>query len=97
VERGKIMKTLYDYLSKDNQDKLVGCALAKGVPLGQIKVQESYDLAKGYHSINPVGATRTKHTLTINGKEYSFRKRIDYIARRVDIQLHHNFKAGIAE
>jgi hypothetical protein len=27
----------------------------------------------------------------------SWRKRIDYIARRVDIQLHHNFNGGIVK
>lgn len=89
------MKTLFDYLSTGVQEKLVAYSQEKGVPLGQIKVRESYEGSKQLYSINPLGATTTKQYQKINGTEYSWPKRKDYIGRRVDMQLRHNFEAGI--
>ena len=89
------MKTLYDYLSRENQAKLVEYADKQGVPVGQIKVYEIYEGNK--YSINPVGATKTKQFQEINDTVYSWNKRIDCIGRRVNIQLSHNFEAGIVK
>lgn len=87
------MKTLFDYLSPENQEKLSEYAKSKGVPLGQIKVKESYNAP--YYSINPVGATVTKQFYDIGEQVFARNKRKDYIGRRVNIQLNHNFEAGI--
>lgn len=49
------MKTLFDYLSKDNQDRLIEYANEHNLPVGQVKVQEHYN--SPLYSINAVGTT----------------------------------------